>query len=159
MTRSVFLSVSDVLRVLDSIGSPLTARQLRYLGITPARRGPGNAARLYDVVDVSVCAVFAELARHCRVLGLPVWSARAALRYRDTDIRRALQVHRPRFVIIDPLRGSVSLSETADQPKTAIDLRSLAARVQHAVEAYRAEHTEIWTGVQYEDVEDVRAWA
>jgi hypothetical protein len=153
------LSVSDVLAVLASMGRPVTGRQLRYLGIAPARRGPGNGARLYDAVDAGVFAVFAELAQHCRDLGLPAWSARAALRYREAEIRRALQVRRPRFVIVDPLRGSVSMSETADQPKTAIDLRIIAARVQAAVEAYRAEHTEVWTGVQYEDADDVRAWA
>jgi hypothetical protein len=159
MGHPVLFSVSDVLRVLASIGCPLTGRQLRYLGVASARRGPGNSSRLYDAVDVGVFAVFAALAQHCRALGLPLWSARAAMRYREAEIRRALQVRRPRFVIVDPLRGSVSLSETADQPKTAIDLRGIAARVSTAVETYRAEHTEVWTGVQYEDVDDVRAWA
>jgi hypothetical protein len=151
------LSVSDVVAVLAAAGYPLSARQVRYVNLEPAQRGPDNHARLFDATDAALLAVFAEVLARCRRLELPRWMARAALRYREADLRRAIVRRMPRFLVVDPITGTATLSETADVRGASIDLRALVARVSAAVAAYRAEHSEVWTGAAYEDLEDVRA--
>ena len=143
------LTVTDAVAVLAELGGPLTARQIRYLGLEPAQRWPGqNGGRLFDPVDVTLLAIFAEIVSQCRTWELPVWSARAVLLYREAELRRAITRRAPRFLLVDPARGTAVLAETADTDHYAIDVRALAGRVASAVRAYRAERPSIWTGAE-----------
>ena len=150
-------SVSDVTTVLAVAGYSLTPRQVRYAGLQPAQRGmERNGARLFDEIDVAVLAVLADLLARCRRLGLPAWLGRAAVRYRETELRRALERRTPRFLVVNPATGTAALSDTADVRETAIDLRALRAHVSAALVAHRRTYPEVWTGSAYVDVEDVR---
>jgi hypothetical protein len=150
-------SVSDVTTVLAVAGYSLTPRQVRYAGLRPAQRGlERNGARLFDEVDVALLAVLADLLMRCRQLVLPAWLGRAAVRYRETELRRALERKMPRFLVVDPATGTATLSETADVRATAIDLRALRTTVSAALVAHRRTYPKVWTGSAYADVEDVR---
>jgi hypothetical protein len=150
------LTVSEACHVLSTLGLALTERQVRYLGLTPAHRAGGhNGGRLFDPVDVTLLAVFAELLERCRRWGLPVWSARAGLLYRETELRRAIRRGAPRHVVVDALRGTVTLSETADEPATAIDLRKRARQVRDAARSYRELEPDVWTGAERVSLEDL----
>jgi hypothetical protein len=143
------LSVSDVVDVLRALGYALTPRQVRYVGLRPARRllDP-NGSRLFDAVDVGLLAVYADLCGRCRTWGLPLWTARAALRYREPELRRALAPRQRRYLVMDATTGRVHLSDTRDVPG-AIDLQLLMDRVTAAVEALRAQFPETWAGSRY----------
>lgn len=149
------LSVSDVVAVLQSLGYRLTERQVRYLGLAPSLRLVGlNAGRLYGAEDAAVFAVFAELLARCRHWELPAWSARAAIRYLDADLRRALSTRRgPRYLAVHPITGTAALVD-APSPHT-IDLRDVSERVTAAVRAHRATYPEVWTGAAYVPVEEL----
>jgi hypothetical protein len=143
------LTVTDAVAVLADIGAPLSARQIRYLGLEPAQRWPGqNGGRLFDPVDTTLLAIFAEVVSKCRAWELPVWSARAVLLYREAELRRAVTRRSPRFLLVDPARGTAVLSETADASQYVIDVRALAGRVSSAVQAFRSAHPSIWTGAE-----------
>ena len=143
------LTVTEAVAVLADVGAPLSARQVRYLGLEPAQRWPGqNGGRLFDAVDLTLLAIFAEIVSQCRTWELPIWSARAVLLYREAELRRAITRRAPRFLLVDPLRGTAVLSETADSTQYAIDVRALAGRVASAVRTYRAARPSIWTGAE-----------
>ena len=143
------VTVSEAVTVLAELGYELTERQIRYLGLVPSQRWPGgNGARLFDPVDVTLLAVFADVLARCREWGLPAWSARAALTYQGDALRRAVVRRSPRFLLVDSSRGTVMLSETRDADTYAIDVRALAARVNAAVRQYRALEPSIWTGAE-----------
>ena len=156
MRTRVLLTVSEAGRVLAGLRCQLTARQIRYLGLIPSQRwSGGNGARLFDDVDVTLLAVFAQLLEKCREWELPIWSARAAVHYREIELRRAIARRTPRFLIVDPLRGTAVLSETADKGTHAIDLRELAGRIAEAARTVRIEEPEIWTGAERVSIRDV----
>ena len=143
------VTVSEAVTVLAGLGHELTERQIRYLGLVPSQRWPGrNGGRLFDPVDVTLLAVFADLLARCREWELPAWSARAALTYRGDALRRAIGRRSPRFLLVDSARGTVTLSETRDTDTYAIDVRALAGRVTAAVRQYRALDPSIWTGAE-----------
>lgn len=143
------VTVSEAVRVLAGLGYQLTERQVRYLGLVPSHRWPGrNGGRLFDAVDVTLLAVFADLLARCREWELPIWSARAALTYRGDELRRAIAKRSPRFLLVDPARGAVALSETRDTDAYGIDVRALAGRVLAAMRECRALEPEIWTGAE-----------
>jgi hypothetical protein len=145
-------SVTDAETVLAAAGYRLSARQVRYAGLRPAQRGLAqNGARLFDEVDVAMLAVLADLLARCRRLGLPAWLGRAAVRYRERELRRALERKKLRFLVVDPATGTAILSETADVRGTAIDLGTLRMRISTAVVAHRRTYPEVWTGAAYED--------
>jgi hypothetical protein len=145
-------SVTDAETVLAAAGYRLSARQIRYAGMRPAERGmEQNGARLFDEGDVAVLAVLGDLLVRCRRLGLPVWLGRAAVRYRETELRRAIERKMPRFLVVDPAMGTATLSDTADVRGTAIDLRALRTRISAAVVPHRRAYPEVWTGAAYED--------
>lgn len=155
------LTVSEAASVLASLGRNLTERQIRYLGLEPSRRWPGqNGGRLFDVVDVTLLAVFADLLSRCHKWELPIWSARAALSYREADLRRAITRRSPRFLLVDPAKGTATLADIAgDASAYAIDIRVLAARVSAAARAYRRNEPEIWTGAEWHTVRELVASA
>ena len=143
------LTVSEAVAVLEDLGFSLTERQVRYLGLTPSQRGPGqNGGRLFDAVDVTLLAIFADLLARCAAWELPAWSARAALTYREVELRRAIRQAAPRYLVVDPARGTATLSETRDAAAYALDVRALAGRVRAATRAYRAQEPTIWTGAE-----------
>lgn len=133
-------TISDTVAVLATAGCPLTARQVRYAWPAPPDTSlPASAPRLFTEADVMLLAVFAAHRRLCRDLGLPVWNARAAIRYRETELRRALARRQPRYAVVDHYRGTVTLSETADvRGGAVIDLQLVRARVSAACADYRA---------------------
>lgn len=144
---ALLLSISEAVEVLAQLGYLLTPRQIRYLELEPARPASrGNTARLFDPVDVAMLAVFADLVVHCRQWELPIWSARAAMVYRERELRRALAQRNPRFLIVDAARGTAALSESKDGGQYAIDIRAVSARVATAVREYRRLHPDMWTG-------------
>jgi hypothetical protein len=144
-------TVTETVAVLADVGVTLTPRQVRYSGLQPAHWTDGpNGARFFDPVDVTVLAVFADLLERCRTWGLPAWSARAAIRYRDAELRRAITRRSPRYLIVDAVRGTAALSETHDGGAHAIDLRALAAKVQTAATRYRRAAPDVWNGTAFE---------
>jgi hypothetical protein len=143
------LTVSETVAVLSGLGYTLTERQIRYVSLVPAQRWPGrNGGRLFDAVDVTLLAVFADLLARCREWELPVWSARAALTYRGDELRRAIVKRSARFLQVDPARGAVTLSNAREKDAYAIDVQALAGRVRAAARDYRALEPDIWTGAQ-----------
>lgn len=145
------LSVSDVETVLAAAGYPLTARQIRRVGVAPVRWGDGymNGGRLFSETEAALLAVYAALSERCRALELPLWMARAALRYREHELRVALERRAPRYLVLDPIRGTVAFSETRDSGAVVVDLRAIALAVASAVAAHRAVYAEVWTGSRY----------
>jgi hypothetical protein len=151
------VTVTEAASLLASMGLTLTPRQVRYLGLAPVQRASGrNGGRLYDPIDVTLLAVFSVLLARVRTWGLPAWSARAAIRYRERDLRRAIQRQAPRFLVVDALRGTAALSETADTRETAIDIRALARAVFVGVRDVRAEEPEVWTGAERVPLEELQ---
>jgi hypothetical protein len=156
MSTPLLVTVSEAVSIVGALGMTITPRQVRYLGVLPAQRTIAkNGGRLYDDVDVTVLATFAVLLARMRGWELPAWSARAALRYREGELRRAIQRRGPRFLVVDPIRGTASLSETADTGDTAIDVRALALFVSKAVRTCREMEPEVWTGAEREDLEEL----
>jgi hypothetical protein len=156
----LFATVSDACAILSRVGLPLSERQVRYVGLTPQLRVAGlNGGRLFDAEDVTVLAVFAALLRACQRWGLPLWTARAALRYREAEVRRAIQRKASAGLVLDPVTGTATLAGESTDAARAIDIQGLAVRVRDALTAHRAQYPEIWTGaayVQREDLPDVR---
>ena len=152
-------TISDAVAVLAAAGHPLTARQVRYAWPVPAEsRLPASAPRLFTEADVMLLAVFAAHQRLCRDLGVPVWNARAALRYRETELRRALARRQPRYVVVDEYRGTATLSETADvRGGAVIDLQQVRARIVSACADYRARQLETISGEAF-DVSTEHGW-
>jgi hypothetical protein len=143
------LTVSEVSEVLSGLGYELTERQIRYLGLQPSQRWPGsNGGRLFDTVDATVLAVFADLLARCREWELPIWSARAAITYREGELRRAITRKAPRLLLVDPARGTAMLAETSNPAAYALDLLALSTRVAKAARAYRNDEPDVWTGAQ-----------
>ena len=141
------LTVSESATVLDALGCSLSERQIRYLGLQPSQRWSGkNGGVLFDAIDVTLLAVFAKLAAKCREWGLPVWSARAAVTYREWQLRRAIQRRTQRYLIVDRTRGVTTLSETPNDQGYALDIGALAQRVAAAVEEYRRDNPDVWVG-------------
>jgi hypothetical protein len=150
------LSVTDTVDVLRRCGYQLSARQVRYLGLVPSvRTGGRNAGRLYGPVDVALLAVFADLLARCRRLGLPAWSARAGLRYREAELRQAFARRAARWLLLDAITGTVVLSETRHGTDQVIELRDLLERITSAVEAHRTAYPEVWTGAAYVEPEEL----
>lgn len=151
------LSISEAVEVLGQLGYTLTPRQIRYLELEPARPASGgNTARLFDPVDVAMLAVFADLLVQCREWELPMWSARAAMVYREQELRRALAQRNPRYLIVDGAHGTAALSESNDRGEYAIDVRALAQRVTAAVREYRRLNPDVWTGASLKPFRQVQ---
>jgi hypothetical protein len=129
------LRMSEALAVLETAGYTLTPRQVRYVGVVSV--ASASTVRLFSLTDVALLAVFADLTARCVALGLPRYMARVALRYRQADVRRAIERRMPRFLVMDPIMGTATLSESADVRGAAIDLRDVRARVSAASECQR----------------------
>jgi hypothetical protein len=156
MVRNALVTVTEAVEVVGSLGLSLTPRQVRYLNLVPAQRISGrNGGRLHDATDVTVLAVFAALLAKVQMWGLPRWSARAAVRYREAELRQAIQRRSPRFLIVDAIRGTAALSETADVRDAAIDVRALMLAVSQGVRSCRAGDSDVWTGAEYVPIEDL----
>lgn len=149
-------TVSDAVAVLETLDCGLSERQIRYLGLPSRRPIHGMlTGRLYATEDLVVLALFAQLLERCREWQLPTWAARAAIRYREAEIRRAIVRRTPRYVVIDPIRGTATLAESADKGQRAIDVRELTQRVDTAARAFRATYPEVWTGTAYIDAQEL----
>jgi hypothetical protein len=71
--------------------------------------------------------------------------------YREGELRRAILRRVPRLLVVDPARGTATLSETAPSSAYSLDVKLLAQRVTAAVENYRRGNPDVWVG--YEEVE------
>jgi hypothetical protein len=148
------LTVTDTVEVLAQLGVTLSARQVRYLNLAPAGWVPGpKSGRLYGPVEVAMLVVYAELLARCTVAELSRSVARLAVRYRDTELRRALVRGTPRYVVFNAVNGVVALSDTPGHG--AVELLGLLDRVRSAVRAYRVEYEEVWTGAEYVEPEEL----
>lgn len=129
---AVRVPISQALTVLSAAGYPLTPRQLKYLWPASSER---QGWRFYSTTDLAVAGLYCDLLALCRKLELPIWSARAALRYREDDVRRAIERRQPRWLVVDPFLGTCELSETCDVRDYAIDLRAVRGRIVAAFAA------------------------
>src|SRR4051812_37318971 len=128
-----FLSISEAAELLK-----LTPRQIRHLGLGSTRTADGHA-RIFDVADLTVLRVYAELVKRFRRWDLALWRARAAVLYLEPFIRTALRGSRRMALVVDDIRGVCEVRPlSAVGPNDAVlNLDVLHADVRRGVDALR----------------------
>jgi hypothetical protein len=140
-----FLSVGEAATVLSQrVGSEVSARQLRYVGIGSVASADGS--RLYDAEGLAICGVYFLALRRFAEWNLPAWKARAAVLYLEPAIRAAFRRRVPSMLVLDPFKGTASVQPSAGGRTDAIALRSLLADMRLLIEQTRAARPEVWTG-------------
>jgi hypothetical protein len=145
-----FLTIREAAEVLsDWAERPVTPRQLRYLGLRSSWALDG--ARLIGAEDLTLMALFVEVAQRCRDWELAAWKARAVILYLEDEVRAALRSRRPLVLTLDPLRGTGSVRVSMSERTGAIALRPLRIEMAARIAERRMADPDVWTGRVFDD--------
>ncbi len=133
---------------------PVSAWDLYLLSL--GQVAPGGSAKLFTADDLALARLFGRM----RALGL-ARVARAALAFRQADLRAALHARTPHALVIrrgprSAFQGAVVPLSDADDVLTKIPLVGLLTGLDAEMRAVRqAQRGQVWTGVRYENARTV----